>query len=380
MSADQQNLYEVLGLPQDASQDLIEQQCIHLGERYRSGKNSGDLHAALNFAQIAKAYETLANPVKRAAYDAELRNEAFAQDHAAVIASAENSSALTAAASGDISLHSKINSWIALLFLLVVCNVLSSLLSRIVAKWLQTNNFEAANVAIVGGATGVIAAFVVAVIFGRFLAGIIPLWPPLSGILMTRGASEITREKRIVVTVALLVLALVVQTGGNVAESQSKEAARIAAEETRRVAEATAKKAAEEKARVLEARLAEERARIMEAQARAAEDRARQAASRADAEDLARVEKLRAQCDAAGAVANRTGGFTAARLAIPICMQSERAVKDRLRYEALRSQDPAAAAKELEVQRTAREERRRNRPVITNCNAWAPGYATCISQ
>jgi len=166
--------------------------------------------------------------------------------------------------------------------------------------------------------------------------------------------------------------------------TQREKAARIAAEETRRVAEETIKKAAEEKARVLEARLAEERARIMEAQARAAEDRARQAASRADAEDLARVENLRAQCDAAGAAANRSnnwaGSFTGALLAIPICTQSERAVKDRLRYEALRSQDPAAAAKELEVQRTAREERRRNRPVITNCTTDRFGNTNCISR
>ncbi len=168
--------------------------------------------------------------------------------------------------------------------------------------------------------------------------------------------------------------------------AQKEEVARIAAEETRRVAEAAAKKAVDEKARVLEAqaRLAEERARIMEAQAKATEDRARQAANRADAEDLARVESLRARCNAAGVAANRSsnaaGNFMAAQLAIPICTQSERAVKDRLRYEALRSQDPAAAARELEVQRAAREERRRNRPVVTNCNVWAPGHATCISQ
>ena len=107
-------------------------------------------------------------------------------------------------------------------------------------------------------------------------------------------------------------------------------------------------------------------------------------ASRADAEDLARVENLRAQCDTAGAAAKRsksaTGRFAAARLGIAYCRQYERAVKDRQRYEALRSHDPAAAAKELDVQRTAREERQRNRPVITNCNAWAPNYATCISQ
>jgi curved DNA-binding protein CbpA len=70
--ADNQNLYEVLGLPQVAGRDLIEKQCIQLGEHYRPDKNPGDLRAALIFAQIEKAYETLLDPVKRAAYDAEL--------------------------------------------------------------------------------------------------------------------------------------------------------------------------------------------------------------------------------------------------------------------------------------------------------------------
>lgn len=72
MSTAQQNLYEVIGLSKDASQDLIDEQCIHLGERYRPDKKSGDLRRALIFAQIEKAYETLGGPIKRAAYDAEL--------------------------------------------------------------------------------------------------------------------------------------------------------------------------------------------------------------------------------------------------------------------------------------------------------------------
>jgi hypothetical protein len=112
----------------------------------------------------------------------------------------------------------------------------------------------------------------------------------------------------------------------------------------------------------------------------------------ADAEDLARVENLRARCEAASAAIDRNstgrtanglpdiGGVYGGQLAIAYCSQYERAQKDRQRYESLRSQDPAAAAKELEAQRAAREERRSNRPVITNCNAWAPDHVTCISQ
>jgi curved DNA-binding protein CbpA len=81
LSSDQTNLYEVIGLPQNASPDLIEEQCIRLGERYRSDKNSGDVLRARAFAQVERAYETLLDPVKRAAYDTELRREALAQDH-----------------------------------------------------------------------------------------------------------------------------------------------------------------------------------------------------------------------------------------------------------------------------------------------------------
>lgn len=86
-------------------------------------------------------------------------------------------------------------------------------------------------------------------------------------------------------------------------------------------------------------------------------------ASREDTEDLARVESLRDQCNAAGAAAKGStsamGKFAAAQLGIGYCSKYERAAKDRQRYEALRSQDPVAAAKELEAQRLAREERRR---------------------
>lgn len=184
-----------------------------------------------------------------------------------------------------------------------------------------------------------------------------------------------SRSVAVVVSVLVILSILGYAFGYRPYIAKKEEVARIAAEETRRVAEAAAKKAADEKVRVLEAqaKLAEERARIMEAQAKATEDGVRQAANRADAEDLARVESLRGRCNAAGAAANRSGNaagnFMAAQLAIPICTQSERAVKDRLRYEALRSQDPAAAARELEVQRAAREARQHNAQRITSSAA-----------
>lgn len=105
-------------------------------------------------------------------------------------------------------------------------------------------------------------------------------------------------------------------------------------------------------------------------------------ASYEDTEDLARVESLRAQCNAAGAAAARStsamGKFAAAQLGIGYCSKYERAAKDRRRYEALRSQDPVAAAKELEAQRLAREERRRDAAI--NAQRQAKGAVVGGSQ
>jgi len=242
MSTNQQNLYEVLGLPRNASRDLIEEQCIRLGEQYRPDKNSGDLRAALMFAQIERAYQTLIDPAKRAAYDAELRSEATAQGRAAFVgtvsASANSASALTGAAGGgDITLHSKINSWIAMLFLLAVFKVLSDVLSKLAASWLQTINVGALNVATVGAIAGVAMAFVGTFMVGRFLSGLIPLWLPLSGILRTRGAAEITQGKRTLATLAMLILVPVVLVGGFIVmDLQRNGTARIVSEATARIA------------------------------------------------------------------------------------------------------------------------------------------------
>jgi hypothetical protein len=168
---------------------------------------------------------------------------------------------------------------------------------------------------------------------------------------MTRGATEITPAKRILVTVALLILAPVVMVGGSIANNaQKQEAARIAAEEARRVAEETAKKVAEEQARILEAqvRAAEENARVLEAQARAAEGRAAasyDAHARAEAKELARIEMLRAQCESWGG-REPAGPATLGSIAvlplrlrgIQYCDQYEQAVKERQYYDALRRQ------------------------------------------
>lgn len=85
---------------------------------------------------------------------------------------------------------------------------------------------------------------------------------------------------------------------------------------------------------------------------------------RRDADDLARVERLISECRAARnnvrGSANAAGQSVGAQLTIPICSEAERSEKDRRRYEALRSEDPAMALRELDVQQAARQERRRS--------------------
>ncbi len=127
MRTDRQSLYEVIGLPQDASRDHIEKRCVLLGERYRPDRNTGDLRAALTFAQIEQAYATLVDPVKRAAYDAELRSKATTQGDAAIVGTvstaATNGPTLTGAASGrgDIGFYSNMNNanWLLVFFVTV---------------------------------------------------------------------------------------------------------------------------------------------------------------------------------------------------------------------------------------------------------------------
>ena len=63
------NHYEVLGLPQVATHQEIEEACLRLAKKYHPDTNPGDPLAARNFAQIEVAYETLGNPAKRQHYD-----------------------------------------------------------------------------------------------------------------------------------------------------------------------------------------------------------------------------------------------------------------------------------------------------------------------
>ncbi|MSP97054.1 MAG: J domain-containing protein [Betaproteobacteria bacterium] len=63
------SLYEIIGVSPSASTETIKQACLRLGEETRPDKNFGSKCAASRFGQIERAYATLGDPRKRAAYD-----------------------------------------------------------------------------------------------------------------------------------------------------------------------------------------------------------------------------------------------------------------------------------------------------------------------
>ena len=65
--------YNIIGLPEDASQSDIEAECVRLAAKWRPENHPGDVVAESNFRLVEEAYETLGDPVKRASYDLSLR-------------------------------------------------------------------------------------------------------------------------------------------------------------------------------------------------------------------------------------------------------------------------------------------------------------------
>ena len=65
-------LYQVLGLPRDANQQQVKAAFRSLARRFHPDVNAGDETAMQRFKEVNSAYETLANPEARAAYDCAL--------------------------------------------------------------------------------------------------------------------------------------------------------------------------------------------------------------------------------------------------------------------------------------------------------------------
>jgi curved DNA-binding protein CbpA len=64
------DLYLVLGLEREATVGDIKRAYRRLARRFHPDINPGDRRAALQFRQIAEAYETLSDPERRRRYDA----------------------------------------------------------------------------------------------------------------------------------------------------------------------------------------------------------------------------------------------------------------------------------------------------------------------
>jgi curved DNA-binding protein CbpA len=67
------DLYRLLGLSREASQDEIQQAHRKLVRKYHPDTNPKDPQAEERFKEIQRAYEVLSNPEKRREYDDQLR-------------------------------------------------------------------------------------------------------------------------------------------------------------------------------------------------------------------------------------------------------------------------------------------------------------------
>jgi len=68
------DLYAILGVSADASDEEIEAVYRHLSRRYHPGINPGDAGAALAFERIESAYRVLGDPESRAEYDVDAQS------------------------------------------------------------------------------------------------------------------------------------------------------------------------------------------------------------------------------------------------------------------------------------------------------------------
>jgi curved DNA-binding protein CbpA len=69
VSAPSDDLYEILGVPRDASQADIKKQYYKLAKQLHPDQNASDPQAGAKFAKLQNAYEVLSDEKRRATYD-----------------------------------------------------------------------------------------------------------------------------------------------------------------------------------------------------------------------------------------------------------------------------------------------------------------------